>query len=91
MTEWQLRLSAYDRQVHAFDSGQREDFWEALCSHTVPANFMAECPEKQPSCLPCLIKIGELVATRQEGRRAEIAADVREQLSAFDGDKTFGQ
>lgn len=74
MTQWRLRLSAYDKHVHAFGPEQQEGMWEAACKHSVPVNFMAECPDDVPTCTSCVIEFASALAARQEDRNAAIAA-----------------
>lgn len=86
MTQWRLRLSSYDRQVHSFSPEQGETTWAAACGHSAPVNFLAECPDALPTCTPCLIQFGGTVAARQEVQRAAIAAGVQEEFRTFNGD-----
>jgi len=89
VTEWQLLVSGYDKKVHAFTFGQPSTTWTAACLHAAPVNFLAECPDDCPTCVPCLIEFGHTVQARQSARRGAIADSVREQFAAFDGDKAF--
>jgi hypothetical protein len=90
VTAWELRLSAYDKQVHAFAPEQGASMWEASCRHSVPIKFMAECPDQLPTCPPCLVVVGHVVAARQEAQRPVIAAAVRQEFADFTGDKAAG-
>lgn len=87
MTEWRLRVSGYDKQVHAFLPEQPAATWAAACSHSAPVSFLAECPDDCPTCVQCLIKFGDTVATRQENQMPAIRAGLQEQFAAFGGDK----
>lgn len=91
MTQWQLRLSGYDKKVHAFTRGQPVSTWTAACKHAAPVNFLAECPDECPTCTACLIEFGHTVEARQVSQRSVIVAGVHKEFAQFDGDKTFRQ
>jgi hypothetical protein len=83
----ELRVSGYDRQIHAFELPQGDATWAALCQHSAPVDFLAKTLAQHPTCVECLIEFGHTVAARQERQRPAIAAGVRDELRAFDGDK----
>ncbi|MDQ3402103.1 MAG: hypothetical protein M3548_01740 [Actinomycetota bacterium] len=65
-TRWHWHLSGYDERVHAFPADEPPaSFVEAACAHNVPFGRITRSHEGR-RCLPCLLIIGDRLATTRD-------------------------